>query len=275
MVPLAFGTQTAASLIRPASYCGVFALKPTHGGTSLAGIKPFAPSLDTLGWMARSADDLELMRAAMTGEPFRPLDVLDASGLRLRASRTHEWPQIDDGGAGAWDEALARIARGGRAAEVVDLPAALAGLTDAQKTVMAREAAHHLAAELRDHRERLSAPLIALLDAGCAIDAQRYDAALACAAHGRALVADLMRDVDALLVPAAPGEAPRGLHATGDPAFSRVWTLLGLPCVTVPGLVGPNGLPIGMQVVGHPGDERRLLRAAATLHRLLAGGVDA
>ncbi len=272
MVPLAFGTQTAASLIRPASYCGVFALKPTHGTVSLAGAKPFAPSLDTIGWLARSADDLELMRSAMVDELYVPLEAMASADLRLVASRTHEWPAIDEGGAIAWDEALARVSRGGRGATVVDVPTALAGLVDAQKTVMAYEAARSLAPELRDHRARMSDAIVGLLDAGGAIDDARYREALALADAGRRGIADLMRDADALLVPAAPGEAPHGLHATGDPAFSRVWTLLGLPCVSVPGLAGPKGLPIGMQLVGRPREERALLRAAECLHRMLASG---
>ncbi|CPK87973.1 amidase [Bordetella pertussis] len=108
----------------------------------------------------------------------------------------------------------------------------------------------------------------ALIEAGLGCDAQSYAQALALAARGRAHLEHAMRDLDAVIAPAAPGEAPPGLARTGDPIFSRVWTLLGLPCVNVPGLAGPHGMPIGVQLIGRPGDERRLLAVAAALHRV-------
>ncbi|WP_077035529.1 amidase [Pelomonas sp. KK5] len=259
MVPIAFGSQTAGSLIRPASFCGVFALKPTHGAFSLGGVKPFAPSLDTLGWLARTADDLELMRCALSGEPHVPL--APRGELRIAACRTHEWTSADAAGQSVFEEGI-RLS----GATLVEMPASLAGLLDAQKTIMAWEAARSLAHEHEARASQLSAPIIELLQRGAKLDEQDYRAAHALAAAGRAQVAQLMQGLDALLVPAAPGEAPAGLAATGDPVFSRVWTLLGLPCVNVPGLLGPNGLPIGLQLVGHPGQERSLLAAAAALH---------
>lgn len=271
MVPLAFGTQTAGSLIRPASFCGVFAIKPTFGTVSMEGIKLFSQSLDTLGWFARSADDLELMRCAMGGTVFEPLQGRAPSALRLGVCRTHEWPAVDAGGAAAFEQALKLAASAGVGLRDIALPAALAGLADAQKTVMAWEAARQLDPEWRAHPTRLSAALRSLLQVGRDCPDKVYGQALEQAAVGRPMLNELMRDIDALLVPAAPGEAPEGLAATGDPVFSRVWTLLGLPCVNVPGLAGPRGLPIGMQLVGHPHRERDLLAAASTLHQVLAG----
>jgi Asp-tRNA(Asn)/Glu-tRNA(Gln) amidotransferase A subunit family amidase len=265
MVPLAFGTQTAGSVIRPASFCGVFALKVGFGAVSLAGAKAFAPSLDTLGWFARSADDLELMRCALAQVPFAPLVVPPATALRIAVCRTHEEHALDAGGAQAWQEAQRRAP----VLRTVAMPATLAGLLEAQKTVMAFEAARSLASEWQAHRAQLSDPLGALLQAGHAIAEETYRRALDLARSAGPVVEDLMRDADALMVPAAPGEAPRGLEATGDPVFSRVWTLLGLPCVNVPGLRGPAGMPVGMQLVGRQGEERRLLEIAASLHRIL------
>ncbi|HEX6364136.1 MAG TPA: amidase [Albitalea sp.] len=269
MVPLAFGTQTAGSVIRPASFCGVFALKPTFGAVDLRGVKAFAPSLDTLGWFARSAEDLELMRCALAGEPFSPLEPPHVCDLRVAVCRTHEEPLLEAGGAAAWRDARESLAKSGAPAHAVAMPPELAGLAEAQKTVMAYEAARALEGEWREHRERLSAPLVALLDAGRAVEPAAWRAALSLAHAGRARVAELMREVDALMVPGAPGEAPVGLGATGDPAFNRVWTLLGLPCVNVPGLRGPAGLPVGVQLVGHRGRERELLAIAARLHAIL------
>ncbi len=271
MVPLAFGSQTAGSLIRPASYCGVFALKPTHGLFSLAGVKAFAPSLDTLGWLARSADDLELMRCALAGQPYAPLQPQQPRMLRLGACKTHEWPSLDAGGAQAWNRGLERLEAAGVPLQWLDMPADLTGLLQAQKTVMAWEAARSLVTEFDEHRSRLSRPIFELVQLGMDTPETRYQEALALAQRGRQQVQQLMQGFDALLVPAAPGEAPQGLAATGDPVFSRVWTLLGLPCVNVPGLLGPNGMPVGMQLVGHGRQERALLAAAACLHAALAG----
>jgi Asp-tRNA(Asn)/Glu-tRNA(Gln) amidotransferase A subunit family amidase len=270
MVPIAFGTQTAGSLIRPASFCGVFALKPSFGLLSLEGIKPFSPSLDTLGWLARSADDLELMRCAMDATAFAPLPAAEPRALRIGVCHTHEWPAIDAGGAAAFEQALKLAGAAGVTLRDIALPAAWAGLVEAQKTVMAYEAARQLDTEWRRHPEQLSAALSALLQAGRDCTDEAYAQALAQAIIARRLLPELMRDVDALLVPAAPGEAPAGLAATGDPVFNRLWTLLGPPCVAVPGLRGPQGLPIGMQLVGHAQRERELLAVAGSLHRVWA-----
>jgi Asp-tRNA(Asn)/Glu-tRNA(Gln) amidotransferase A subunit family amidase len=270
MVPIAFGTQTAGSLIRPASFCGVFALKPTFGMLSLEGIKPFSPSLDTLGWLARSADDLELMRCAMRGSDFAALPVPERTALRIGVCRTHEWLAVDAGGAAAFEQALKLAADAGVILRDIALPAAFAELVEAQKTVMAYEAARQLDAEWRRHPEQLSAALSALLQTGRDCRDEACAQAQAQAIVARRLLPELMRDVDALLVPAAPGEAPEGLAATGDPVFNRIWTLLGPPCVGVPGLHGSQGLPIGMQLVGHAHRERELLAAAGSLHRVWA-----
>ncbi|MDD0813243.1 amidase [Curvibacter sp. HBC28] len=270
MVPLAFGSQTAGSLIRPASYCGVFALKPTHGWVSGAGVKAFAPSLDTVGWLANSAEDLELMRAALEGERFTPLQ--EALGMRLLSCRTHEWSYSDAGGSHVWDRALGLLSKAGVLEASLDLPASMSGLLQAQKTVMAREAALNLGGDIIEYGARLSHHIRDLVAAGHAIADEDYAAAKSLASQGVHEVLTLMGQADALLVPAAPGEAPRGLAATGDPVFSRVWTLLGLPCVNVPGLFGPGGLPVGLQLVGRPREERKLLAIAQSLHRLLKSG---
>jgi Asp-tRNA(Asn)/Glu-tRNA(Gln) amidotransferase A subunit family amidase len=270
MVPLAFGTQTAGSLIRPASYCGVFALKPTFGLFSTEGAKAFAPSLDTLGWLANTAEDLELMRCALASLDFEPLPIIAPAALRLGSCLTFEGPSLEASGVSAWEEAHRRIANTGVDVATITMPIHLEGLMQAQKTVMAYEAARTLVADVKSHPDQLSAQILELARTGAAISIGEYRQAQALIAQGRLEVTGLLDGIDALLVPAAPGEAPAGLAATGDPLFSRVWTALGLPCVNVPGILGPNQLPVGMQLVGRLGEERGLLTAAAALHRSLS-----
>lgn len=267
MVPLAFGSQTAGSLIRPASYCGVFALKPSHDLVSGSGVKAFAPSLDTVGWLANGAEDLELMRAALVGERFEPLP--EAAGMRLLSCRTHEWSCSEAGGAQVWERGQHLLSAAGVPVASLELPASLAGLLQAQKTVMAKEAAQNLGREVMAYGPRVSQHIRDLVAVGQGVTDEAYAAAKALAAQAVLEVQALMGEADALLVPAAPGEAPPGLAATGDPVFSRVWTLLGLPCVNVPGLLGPGSLPVGLQLVGRPRDERKLLAVAQSLHRVI------
>lgn len=268
MVPLAFGSQTAGSLIRPASYCGVFALKPTHEKISGDGVKPFSPSLDTLGWLSNSAEDLELVRATLQGERFERLP--DASAMRIGSCKTHEWVATDASGLFAWEEAHRRLSVVGVSVADIALPEALEGLLQTQKTIMAYEAALHLSDEVARFSDQVSRHIRNLVATGRGVSDKAYLAAKRSAGSGRNQILNIMRDVDAILVPAAPGEAPQGLEATGDPIFSRVWTLLGMPCVNVPGLLGPQGLPVGMQLVGRPGEERKLLACAASLHTILS-----
>lgn len=269
MVPVALGSQTAGSLIRPASYCGVYGFKPTYGSVPTTGAKPFSHSLDTVGWMANHAQDLELVRAALVGVPWAPLPVRPARGWRIGLCRTHEWDQLDAGGRQAWAQGEHALRAAGVELREIDLPADLAGLLQAQKTVMAWEAARSLADDIAAHGLRLGEHLRALADTGRGTSDAAYAEAQALVAHGRQALAALMAGVDALWVPAAPGEAPAGLAATGDPVFSRVWTALGLPCVSVPGLLGPKGLPVGLQLVGTAGADRGLLEVAASVHPVL------
>ncbi|MEG1768466.1 MAG: amidase [Comamonas sp.] len=269
MVAVAFGSQTAGSLIRPASYCGVFALKPSHASVSTRGAKPFSESLDTVGWLANDADDLELVRAALGGIPFVPLQAPPVAGLRLGVWRTHEWSYADESGQMAWEAGMRRLAAAGIELVELALPQAYAPLMEVQKTVMAYEAARSLAADIAQHGEALGVHIRELAARGRTISEPEYREALEFTARGRNAASALLQGVDALVVPSAPGEAPLGLEATGDPVFSRVWTLLGLPSVNVPGLLGPNAMPVGLQLVGDFHSERALLALAKAIQPLL------
>jgi Asp-tRNA(Asn)/Glu-tRNA(Gln) amidotransferase A subunit family amidase len=248
MVPLAYGTQTAGSVIRPASFCGVVGFKPSHGWASTAGIKRLSARLDTLGTFGRTVADTALLAG------FEPAE----GEARIAWCRT---PWIED--APEVVEAAARIG----AAEL-ELPPEFAGLADAQATVMAADVARNLGPEYRDHRDLLSEAIRDYIEGGRAVGPGDVEAGLAFGDACRAQLPEVLAGLDALLVPAALGEAPlRSEGHTGDPLPCRAWTFLGVPAISVPGLTGPAGMPIGVQLVGL--DEAALLRAAASVEAAL------
>jgi amidase len=260
MVPAALGTQTAGSVIRPASFCGVFGFKPTFGRLPLEGVHPLAPSLDTLGVFARALDDVPLL--------------LGALGLFLEDAPLHRPPRFGVWRSELWglatpaaqrcvEGAAAALTAEGALVRDVELGAECAGLADAQATVMGVEAASTLAQLRTAHAEALSSKLRTFVDQGAAIPPARYRAARALAETGRRRVREIFDEVDVLLTPSAAGEAPAGLQSTGDPVFNRIPTLLGLPCLNLPGAVGPGGLPVGLQLIGCAGGDAALLAVAA------------
>jgi len=255
MVPMAFGTQTGGSVIRPAAYCGVVGYKGSYGALPLHGVKALSHDLDTLGWFCREVADIHLMRAALVGAPAAGV----AEKPRIGLCRTHEWDQADNDSQSAVLAAAKSLEAAGAALVDVALPASFADLVEQQKLVMAQNAARDLAFEYNQHRDRISRHVIALIEQGRAVDFTTYQAALAAAKEGRRLLDGIFEDVDVLLCPSAPGEAPRGLHGTGDPIFNRMWTLLGNPCVNLPGHLGGTGLPVGVQAVGAHGQDEKLL----------------
>jgi amidase len=270
MALLALGTQTAGSVIRPASFCGCVGYKPTFGMIDRTGVRPFADSLDTVGVFARTVEDAALFVSVLAGrpklrfgnEPTRP---------RVGLCRSHEWDAAEPAAAAVLDEAAGRLRADGLEVREVVLPERWRGLFDAQKTIMAYEAARACAPEMLTAPDRLSAKLREILQTGAAITPEAYDIARALAAEARAGLTDVLNALDVLMTLSAPGEATQGLEATGDPVFNRVWTLLGTPCVSVPGLTGPSGMPVGIQVVGRLGDDQCTLSASATIARILSG----
>jgi Asp-tRNA(Asn)/Glu-tRNA(Gln) amidotransferase A subunit family amidase len=255
MVPLALGTQTAASVVRPASFCGVFGLKPTFGSIPTAGVKVISPSLDTVGVFARTADDLMVALAAMADRP-----IVEGSSPRLAWVRTHEWGQADSD----TRRVLTTVASELDLPEVT-LPDDFAGLVESQTTVMLAEAAQHLAREYHEHPDDLSDRLRSLIAEGAQITDEALRVARDHASRCRAKLSEVFGEHDVLLTPSAVGEALVGIEATGDPLFGRIWTLLGTPSVAVPGLRGPEGLPLGVQVVAAPGQDASAIAAARWL----------
>ena len=271
MTPLAFGTQTTGSIIRPASFCGVVGYKPSYGDFGLSGVGQNAPSFDTLGVMACDAADLPLMRAAVMGAPYHPLDAPPASSLRLGLCRTPYWTEAEPSTQTAIEEAAERLSRAGASVEDFSLPDGYAVVGDCLPLVSGYEFARVLAYERANHPDKLSENLLN----GRVADGDRcsyddYRAALASITGYKAKLADAFGEFDALLTPSAAGEALVGLAVTGSPLFNGVWTALHSPVVTLPVLEGPNGLPLGLQLIGKLYQDGALLDAAGTVFAALA-----
>ena len=272
MAPLAFGTQTAGSVIRPAAFCGVVGYKPSFGTIPRAGVKMLCDSLDTVGTMARNVADAAFFAGVVAGRPeLRDIAPSEAPP-RFGLYRTPMWDEAEPETAAALDRTRAALERAGARVEEIAVPAEHRRLTEAQQSIMGFELVRGLAYERLQHSAELSPPLAQLLDAGLAVGAPEYDAAIAETAAARARLDGFFGACDALLTPAAPGEAPRGLGHTGNPVFNRMWTLLGVPCVTLPAVWGESGLPTGIQLVGRIGDDARLMAAALFAERALERG---
>jgi len=270
MVPLALGSQTAGSVIRPAAFCGIVGYKPSFGLISRAGVKALSDTLDTIGTLARSVPDAALFAAAASGRDDLVIREPLAHPPRVGICRTFEWPRAGAETQAAMNEAIRTLGTAGVSLVDVELPPNFAGMAQAQIDIMTFEMARSLAHEWHAHRTRLSQRLQDLIAAGLALPRERYDAAVSLARNARRMTAELFSQVDVLLTPSAIGEAPRGHGATGDPLFCRMWTLLHTPCVHLPFASGPGELPVGLQVVGATGADRATLLCADKLMTLLA-----
>jgi Asp-tRNA(Asn)/Glu-tRNA(Gln) amidotransferase A subunit family amidase len=262
MADIALGTQTAASVIRPASFCGVYGFKPTFGAVSTAGVKTFAPSLDTVGWFARDPLLLDEVRVQLTGRA--PMTAL-AAPPRIGLLRTEQWAACSPDSMLAVEAVAAAARSAGAFVTDVGLPASFVGLADEQRLVMAYEGARSLAWEHRVHRDELSPVLREFLDFGRSVDPDDVDAVRD---RRRAALGDcreLFGGQDVLLTPAVIGEAPEGLTSTGDPRLARLWTLLGMPSLSAPAATGSTGMPVGVQFVAPPDRDASLLAVTAWL----------
>ena len=270
MAPLGFGTQTAGSVIRPAAYCGCVGYKTSFGLLSRAGIKPLADSLDTLGIFAGNIGDAAFFASILAERPaLRHLAQLPQPP-RFGLYHTPMWDEAEPATAAALDRARMALERAGAVVGELAIAPEHRGLSAAQDRIMLYEMAQALAYERIERGAELSPRLAQMLDAGLTVGSADYDAALAEAAAARAGLDRFFASCDAVMVPAAPGEAPAGLGYTGNPIFNRMWTLLGVPCVTVPARWAESGLPTGVQLVGRIRDDARLMVAAAFLERALA-----
>jgi Asp-tRNA(Asn)/Glu-tRNA(Gln) amidotransferase A subunit family amidase len=270
MVPLAFGTQTAGSVIRPASYCGCIGYKPSFGLINRAGVKPLADSLDTIGVLAGTVEDAAFFAGVLSERPALRHLTVPSEAPRFGLYRTPMWEEAEPATAASLDAARSALERAGATIAELAIAPEHHGLAEVQNTIMHFEMVRAFAYERTLHSAELSPRFAQMLDAGMTIGADEYDRALARAEEARAGLDAFFGSCDAVLVPAAPGEAPVGLGNTGDPVFNRMWTLLGVPCVTLSARWAENGLPTGVQLVGRFGNDARLMACAAFLERALA-----
>jgi Asp-tRNA(Asn)/Glu-tRNA(Gln) amidotransferase A subunit family amidase len=284
MVPLALGTQTNGSVIRPAAFCGVIGFKPTHGAIPRTGALILSASLDHVGVFGRSLEDVALAELLMG--PDGADDDARASPGPLSATALSEppvtpalafvktpfWERAEPGTQAAFAELVTAL---GDQVDEVELPAPFARGAEWQRTLMAAEMAHNLGHYVDRAPEQTSQALRDIVAEGREIRAPAYLAARDMRRVLREALAPVFNRFDAIVTPSAPGEAPKGLESTGDPIFCTLWSLTGLPAVSLPLMTGPKGLPLGVQLVGAAGQDARLLRTARWLVRALSTEGDA
>jgi len=282
-VPAAIGSQTNGSVIRPAAFCGVVGFKPTHGLIPRTGALMLSRTLDHVGVMARTVEDVALMAECMAGfdaeDPdTRPIARPPLASIavsepplppRFAFVKTPAWPHADAVTRAAFAELTDML---GEAADEVEMGASFEGAIDLHKVVMEAEMAHNFHRDYEQGRDKLSAPLCKLIERGRGTLAVDYQAAVARVSSFNEAIDSVFDEYDAILTPAAPGEAPPGLGSTGNPVFCTIWTYLGTPAITLPLLRSEAGLPLGVQLVGRRGGDARLLRTAHWLVNTLTKG---
>jgi Asp-tRNA(Asn)/Glu-tRNA(Gln) amidotransferase A subunit family amidase len=260
MAPAALGTQTGGSIVRPASYCGVFGLKPTYGLIAFAGVRHVAPSLDTIGVFGRTVDDVELQTRVLAGSQWSALAPARAvrATPRIALLRTDCWSRAEPSSRAAVAHVADRLADAGAHLEQIDLGLHFDELLEAATTILHVELARSLADEHRASRADLSGPLLEMVEKGRATSRRAYDAAVARVAGWRRRADEVLDTFACALTPSVTGEPPTR-ETTGDPLFCRSWTLLGTPAMSLPFVHPPSGLPVGVQFVAARQADRRLI----------------
>jgi Asp-tRNA(Asn)/Glu-tRNA(Gln) amidotransferase A subunit family amidase len=282
MVPAAIGSQTNGSVVRPAAFCGVVGFKPTHGLIPRTGALLLSRALDHVGVFARSVVDAALIADVIAGHDAEDPDTRAIATGQLAIAAASEPPlppRFAFVRGPAWkaaepylDEAFAELVEAlGDAVQTIDLSSAFDRGIDFQGIIMAADMAHNFRRDLARGGDALSPQLKDLLMRGRQVTAFDYLEATSAAETLNGQLDELFNEYDAILTPSAPGEAPIGT-ATGNPIFCSLWTYLGTPAVSLPLLAGPNGMPIGVQLVARRGNDSRLLRTARWLSRHIAEG---
>jgi len=265
MAPIGYGTQTSGSVIRPGAFNGVVAYKGTYGWADLTGVKTYAKSLDTLGFFAREANDLALIRAAYGREAAEP----PKRAPRIGFARTRWWEMAEPYNRKNIETAAKALRAAGARVTSWNMPESWDRLIDAHQKVMTKEATFYYGPERARFPNLLSPSLAQSLEYGDTVSRKQLADANRKRRRAQADLAQIWDKYDFLLVPAARGEAPAGLGWTGDPIFNRFWTFLGSPCIALPFNTGPVGLPLSVQLVGpHRGDDQLIAWARWAEQRL-------
>ncbi|WP_083659977.1 amidase [Acuticoccus yangtzensis] len=269
-VPLAFGTQTGGSLIRPASFNGVYALKPTHNLVSWDGARHYSPSLDTIGWYGRSPQDLTLVAEAFRLPGADMVTAPPVESLTVGIARTHNWDAAAPEGKDALERAARLLAEAGARVVDIDLPAPFADLNQTQRVMMFGEGRVQFLAEYLLRGAAMHQDFVDRVENVNQITPRLLAEHLNLAARCRETFDGLFGvDLDVIVTPAAPGEAPVGLDTTGDWVMNSMWTVLHAPCLAVPGHRGPNGLPVGVQLIAPRFADSSLLGMAEAIAPVL------
>lgn len=266
MVPLALGTQTGGSIIRPASFCGCVGFKPSFGTVSRTGLKLAAESFDTIGIIARNVDDVELAWRVTVGSEKSALENAHQSDLRLLTFRPH-WGNATPDSMYALEEAIQKAREMGAIVEELTVPPDFGEIAGARVVINAYERAHSLLWEKDHHASDISQVMLKVIERGGATSYEQYVSALRVAKKWRAWFDDASDGYNGLLTLAVNGEAPVGLASTGDSVFQEIWSFLHVPTITVPWLNTSAGLPIGVQVVGRHLEDGSLLDLARWIGR--------
>ncbi len=265
MVPLALGSQTGGSTILPAAFCGVVGYKASLTGIDRGGIRHLRPTLDTMGLFARSVADIALMRAALAGgTPAAP----PSGRVRIGICRSIAWNEAQPESVQALESAAKTLAAAGAELCDAEMPAMFDGIEDSFRVISSVEGARAMAAEVRDHLATMNHWLKGSFNAR--YDEAQYDRAQLHAIRCRAALAEIFGRCDAIITPSTCGEAPAYLVSVSNSAFNRIWTLMHGPCLTLPAFTGPNGMPVGLQVVGPVGADDRTIALAAWINARLA-----
>jgi Asp-tRNA(Asn)/Glu-tRNA(Gln) amidotransferase A subunit family amidase len=268
-VPVAMGTQTGGSIIRPASFCGTWALKPTWGIVSTEGAKPFSPSLDTIGWFTRSPEDLGLLLGVF--EPAPRVSATAISDARIAVWRTAGWPRAETATRSAMTAAIEMLQSAGACVVELDVPKAFDGLAAAHRTIMFAEGARSFLADYLAGSDKLHPRIQEMVTTGGGSSSAALAAAHDLAGWARAEFDSIARRYDAILMPSTIAEAPKGLESTGDLLFNGLLTLLHVPCVNMPLWRAANGLPVGLTLTGPRHADHRVIAMAQSIAALAAG----
>jgi amidase len=262
MVPVAIGTQTTGSTIRPASFCGVFGYRPTYGEHRMHGVMEASGSLDTLGILTRSVADIALYRDVLLGIPPAPMPKLDRAP-HIALCKSHVWDQFEPATRALVEDAASRLSRAGAKVSEFKMPDDFARLNDAHRSISSFEFARTFTYEIETHWDEISDTLRGgRLHDGIHGSFERYIESKRIADECRDRLDDMWGDIDALLTPAAFGEAPVGFPAFAGVPLFQIWTTLHVPAVSIPVFKGPNGMPIGAQLIGRRHDDRKLFACA-------------